>query len=59
MTDKTAWTDACTARLAELIPDEGVRLEDLRALASELAADPRFATLAPAAAAELHAREAA
>jgi hypothetical protein len=52
-----AWIDRCTARLVALIQDEGVSLEDLRAVAVDLAEDRRFNVLEPEAAAELHARE--
>ena len=57
--DITNWIDACTARLAELIQDDGVQLDDLHALSTGMTEDPRYNKLAPAAAAELHVKDVA
>ena len=54
--DPAAWTERCAARLGELVQDEGVSREDLRAVAAAMGEEPVYSALEPEAAAELHAR---
>lgn len=54
--DPAAWVQRCAARLADLVQDEGVSAEDLRAVAAAMAEEPIYAALEPEVAAELHAR---
>lgn len=51
-----AWVSRCAARLADLVQDEGISAADLRAVAAAMLEEPAYSTLAPEAAAELHAR---
>ena len=43
--DPVAWAQRCAARLAELVQDEGVTLDDLRAVAAAMAEEPVYAAL--------------
>ena len=56
VTSPSEWVERCAARLGELVQDDGVSAEDLRAVAAAMAEEPIYAALEPEVAAELHAR---
>lgn len=53
VTDPADWVQRCAARLAELVQDDGVGVDDLRAVAAAMAEEPAYAALEPEAAADL------
>jgi hypothetical protein len=51
------WIHRCAARLRELVQDEGVTLDDLRAVAADMVEDPAYSRLEPEAAAQQQQRD--